>query len=251
MATTTHRKVPMDPMRKLALIAGVLYLVTFAGSIPALPLYHDILNDPSYLLGGSSDTGVLWGAVLEVICALAGIGTAVALYPVAKRHSQTAAMGFVAARTLEASMIFVGVLSVLSLVTLHDAGASAAEAGSLVATGRSLVALHDWTFLLGPGIIPAVNALCIGTVMYRTGLVPRIIPKIGLIGAPILVASSVATLFGAYDQISPWATLTALPIAVWEFSFGVWMVVKGFKPSAVTSLPAATADTSAQVPVAA
>jgi hypothetical protein len=224
----------MDPMRKTALVAGVLYLVTFVGSIPALPLYHDILNDPNYLLGGASDTGVLWGAIGEVICALAGIGTAVALYPVAKRHSETAALGFVTARVLEASMIFVGVLSVLSLVTLHDTGASAAEAGSMLNTGRSLIALHDWTFLLGPGIIPAVNALCIATVMYRTDLVPRIIPSIGLIGAPILLASGTATLFGAWDQVSGPATLFALPVAAWEFSFGVYMTFKGFKSTALT-----------------
>jgi len=250
MTTTIHPKVPMDTMRKTALVAGVLYLVTFVGSIPALPLYHDILNNPRYLLGGASDTGVLVGAILEMICALAGIGTAVALYPVARRHSETAALGFVTARVLEASMIFVGVLSVLSIVTLHQAGASGADAASMVSTGRSLVALHDWTFLIGPGIMPAVNALCIGSVMYKTGLVPRILPTIGLIAAPLLLASSMATFFGAYDQVSAWATLAALPIATWEFSFGVWMAVKGFKPAAVADLPTVTAS-SAPVSLAA
>jgi hypothetical protein len=249
--TTNHAKVPMDPMRKTALVAGVLYLVTFVGSIPALPLYHNILHNPNYVLGGASDTGVLWGAVGEVICALAGIATAVALYPVAKRHSQTASLGFVTSRVIEASMIFVGVLSVLSLVTLHKAGASSADAASMVSTGRSLVALHDWTFLLGPGVMPAVNALCIGTVMYRTGLIPRLIPTIGLIGAPLLLASALATLFGAWAQVSGPATLFAFPIAAWEFSFGVWMAVKGFKPSAVAELPAATTTPSARVPIAA
>jgi Domain of unknown function (DUF4386) len=249
--TTNHAKVPMDPMRKTALVAGVLYLVTFVGSIPALPLYHNILHNPRYILGGASDTGVLWGAVGEVICALAGIGTAVALYPVAKRHSQTAALGFVTSRVIEASMIFVGVLSVLSLVTLHKAGASSADAASMVSTGRSLVALHDWTFLFGPGIMPAINALCIATVMYRTGLVPRIFPTIGLIGAPMLLAAAVAILFGAFAQVSTWSALAAFPIAAWEFSFGVWMAFKGFKPSAVAQLPVAQANTPARVPVAA
>jgi hypothetical protein len=251
MTSTTHPKVPMDPMRKTALVAGVLYLVTFVGSIPALPLYHNILHNPNYLLGGASDTGVVWGAIGEVICALAGIGTAVALYPVAKRHSQTAALGFVAARTLEATMIFVGVLSVLSLVTLHDAGASAANAGSLVTTGRGLVALHDWTFLFGPGVMPAINALCIGTVMYRTGLVPRIFPTVGLIGAPLLLAAAVAVLFGVFAQVSTWSALATFPIAAWEFSFGVWMAFKGFRPSAVAQLPVAQANMPAPVPVAA
>jgi hypothetical protein len=235
MTTTARTKVPMDPMRKTALIAGVAYILTFIGSIPALPLYHDILKDPNHILGGASDTGVLWGAIGEIICALTGIITAVALYPVAKRYSERAAMGFVASRTLEAAMICVGVLSVLSLVTLHDAGTSAANAGAAVTTGRSLVAVHDWTFLLGPGVMPAINALCIGTVMYRSGLVPRILPRIGLIGAPLLLVSSTVTLFGGWDQVSGPATLFALPIAAWEFSFGCYMAFKGFKPVAVPS----------------
>jgi hypothetical protein len=249
--TTNHAKVPMDPMRKTALAAGVLYLVTFVGSIPALPLYHNILHNPNYLLGGASDTGVLWGAVGEVICALAGIGTAVALYPVARRHSQTGALGFVTSRVIEAAMIMVGVLSVLSLVTLHKAGASAADATSMVSTGRSLVALHDWTFLFGPGIMPAINALCIATVMHRTGLIPRIIPTIGLIGAPMLLASSIATLFGAWAQVSTISFFATLPIAAWEFSFGVWMTFKGFKPSAMADLAAVTTTLSAPISVAA
>ena len=250
MTTTHDAKVPVDPMRKTALVAGVLYLVTFVGSIPALPLYHNILHNPSYILGGASDTGVLWGAVGEVICAIAGIATAVALYPVAKRHSQTASLGFVTSRVIEASMIMVGVLSVLSLVTLHKAGASGADAASMVSTGRSLVALHDWTFLFGPGVMPAINALCIDTVMYRTGLVPRIFPTIALIGAPMLLAAAVAILFGAFAQVSTWSALAAFPIAAWEFSFGVWMTVKGFRSSAVAQLPVAQANTPARVPVA-
>jgi hypothetical protein len=231
VATTT--RTPMTPMRKTALIAGVAYILTFIGSIPALPLYHDLLNDPNYLLGNASDTGVLWGAIGEIICALTGIVTAVVLYPIAKRHSERAAMGFVTSRVLEASMIFVGVLSVLSLVTLHDAGASAGEAGSVLTTGRGLVALRDWTFLLGPGLAPAISALCIGTVMYRTALVPKIIPTIGLIGAPLLLASSIASLFGAWDQVSGTAVVMALPIAAWELSFGVYMAVKGFRTPSV------------------
>lgn len=251
MTTTTHPKVPMDPMRKAALVAGVLYLVTFVGSIPALPLYHTLLHDPNYLLGHASDTGVLWGAIGEVICALAGIGTAVALYPVARRHSVTASLGFVTSRVIEAAMIMVGVLSVLSLVTLHKAGASGADAASMVTTGRSLVALHDWTFLFGPGTMPAINALLIGSVMYRTGLIPRLIPKIGLIGAPLLLAASIGTLFGAWDQVSTISFFATLPIATWEFSFGVWMAFKGFKPTAVAELPADTTAPSAPIPVAA
>jgi len=235
--TTRRRAVEALADRKTALVAGVLYLLTFIGSIPALPLYHDILKNRDHILHGGSDTGVLWGALLEIICAFAGIGTAVVLYRVVKRHDPTRALGFVAARTFEATMICVGVLSVLAIVTLHHdaAGASGSTATSLVTTGRGLVAVHDWSFLVGPGLIPAVNAMCLATVLYRTRLVPRIIPMLGLIGAPLLAASFVGTLFGAWDQISPVSAFSALPIAAWEFSLGVWLVVKGFTTPPVSS----------------
>ena len=233
----THRnRAPMDAMRKTALVAGGLYLVTFITSIPALALYDEVLNNPDFILGAGSDGPVLWGAFLEVILGVACVGTAVALFPVVKRQSEPLALGFVTARLLEAAMIFVGILSVLAVVTLRQ-DASGADATSLVTTGQSLVAVHDWTFLLGPGIIPAINALCLATVLYRSGLVPRALPMLGLIGAPLLLASATATLFGLYDQVSSWAMLAALPIAVWEFSLGVWLVVKGFKPSPITSTP--------------
>lgn len=237
-----HAGTPRDPDRKTAIAAGTLYLLTFLGSIPALPLYHDILKDPNYILHGGSDTGVLVGALLEIVCALSGIGTAVVLHRVVKRHDQTRALGFIASRTFEAAMICVGVMSVLAIVTLHDAaGASEATAGSLVGPARALAALHDWTFLVGPGLAPAINAICLATVLYRTRLVPRLIPTLGLIGAPMLVASSVATLFGAFDQVSSPAFVLALPIAAWEFSLGVWMVVKGFRPATTTSQSSPTA----------
>ncbi|HEX3621958.1 MAG TPA: DUF4386 domain-containing protein [Acidimicrobiales bacterium] len=234
----------MDADRKTALVAGALYIVTFVGSIPALALYHDILKDPNYILGHASDAGVRVSALLEIVCALAGIGTAVVLHRVVKRHAQTRALGFIASRVWEAAMICVGVMSVLAIVTLHhDAtGASAGSANSLVGPARALVALHDWTFLVGPGLAPAISAMCLASVLYRTRLVPRIIPTLGLIGAPMLVVSSVATLFGVFDQVSSAAFVLALPIAVWEFSLGVWMLVKGFRPSPQQpeSVPAAS-----------
>jgi len=226
----------MDSMRKTALAAGVLYLITFVTSIPALGLYHDLLKDPAYILGNASDTGVLWGALGEITCALAGIASAVVLFRVTKRQSETAGLGFVMSRTIEAAMIFVGVLSVLSLVTLHQGGADA----SSLAGARVLVAIHDWTFLLGPGLMPAVNALCLGYVMYRSRLVPRIIPTIGLIGAPLLFAAFIAVLFGWIDQVSGVALLLTLPIAAWEFALGVWLTVKGFNAAALARLTAPT-----------
>jgi hypothetical protein len=224
-------------MRKTALAAGLFYIATFVFSIPALGFYKDVLDDDKqFVLGAGNETAVLWGGLFEVLTALTGIGTAVVLYRVLRRDSQSAAIGFVASRTLEAAMIFVGVVSLLSVVTMRqDYGA--ADASTVLPISQALVAVHNWTFLLGPGVMPAVNALCFATVMYRTRLVPRIIPTLGLIGAPLLLVSSTASLFGVHEQVSSTAMLMALPIAAWEFSVGVYMTVKGFKPQPLAELP--------------
>ena len=228
-APTATKRVPMDSLRKSALVAGVIYLITFI-SIPTLALYGPVRNDPNYIVGPGPDTPVIFGGVLEIIVALACIGTAVVLYPVVKRQNEAAAMGFIGTRVLEAAAIFAGVVSVLSVVTLRQAGAGP----DALVTGQALVALHNWTTLLGQGFLPAVNALLLGSLLYRSRLVPRIIPLVGLIGAPLLVASAAATLFGLKDQVSALSAIAALPIALWEFSLGVYLVVKGFKPSPIT-----------------
>ena len=229
-ATAPQRR--MDPTRKVALAGGIAYLITFAASIPQLRLFADVVDDPAgYISGARSNTALLWGSWLEVITAVACVGTAVALYPVTRRVSRTAAIGFVTSRVVEATLILVGVVSLLSVVTLQDqfAGATGAQAEALGVTGEALVAMRQWTFLLGPGLIAGINALFLGTALYRGRLVPRIIPTIGLIGAPIILLSATATIFGGWAQTSSVGALCALPIAVWEFSLGVWLVVKGFK----------------------
>jgi hypothetical protein len=243
----------MDRMRKIALAGGVLYLITFAASLPQLKLFAKIVDDPEgYVIGRGSNTAVLWGSWLEVITAIAGVGTAVALYPVTRRVSKTAAIGFVTSRVVEAALILVGVISLLAVVTLRGdlAGATGARAESLRVTGHALVEMRQWTFLLGPGLMAGINGLFLGYVMYRSRLVPRLIPTIGLIGAPLILASATGTIFGLWDQVSAPAAALALPVAAWEFSLGVWLTVKGFKPAALTSLKTASAPTDHSVPVA-
>jgi hypothetical protein len=229
----------MDNTRKLALVAGVLYLVTFAASIPTLALKQPLVDHANFVLGHGSSTSVIWGGLLDFVCAVAGIGTAVALYPVTRRFSRTSAIGFVTSRTLEAAILVVGAISLLSVVTLRNEVVGG-DAASLLTTSRSLVALHDWSFLMGPGFMPALNALFLATVMYRFLLVPRWIPMLGFIGAPLLVASSLATMFGGHGQVSDTATLFALPIAAWELSLGVYLTVKGFQRSSLVDAPAAS-----------
>jgi hypothetical protein len=248
--STSRRR--MDPMRKVSLAAGVLYLITFV-SIPTLALYKPVKDHVgAFVLGTGSDTGVLWGALSEVIVGLAGIGTAVVLYPVIKRVSRTAALGLVTARVLETSLIFVGVISVLSIITLrtHVAGTAGVDSASLVTTGHSLVAVYNWTFLLSQSLMPVACDLLLGYALYRSSLVPRILPIVAFVGAPLLLASDIAVFFGAYAQVSPLAALAALPIAAFEFTLGIWLVVKGFKPTPLTSIGAPSARTHDALPVA-
>jgi hypothetical protein len=230
---TAGARVPMGSLRKTAIVAGGLYLVTFVTSIPTLPLFAP-LQAPGYVVGPGSDTAAQWGVLLNVICALAGVGTAIALFPVVKRQNEGLALGFVASRVIEGVLIIVGVVCLLSLVSLHQSAGGVGTA-ALVTGGALLVTLHGWTFVLGQSLMPVVNALLLGTLLYRSRLVPRAIPILGLIGAPLLFLSVAATIFGVFDQTSPVGVIAALPIALWEFSLGVWLVVRGFSPSPITA----------------
>jgi hypothetical protein len=228
----------VDALRKTALVAGGFYLITFISAIPAVFLLDPVLNDPNYIVSSGADTRVLWGCFLDLINAIACIGTAVTLFPVVKRQQEAVALGFVTARVLEAAIIVIGVVSLLAVVTLRQdlAGGAGTDDGALVAIGQALVAIRDWTFTLGPSLIPGVNALLLGYLMYRSGLVPRLIPVLGLIGAPLLIASATATLFRGNDPVTVLAAIATVPIFIWELSLGIYLVVKGFKPSPILQL---------------
>jgi hypothetical protein len=215
--------------RKTSLMAGAFYLLTFV-SIPTLALYGPV-HDPNYIVGAGPDTGVFIGAILELIVALAGIGTAVALYSVVKRQNEGLAIGLVGSRVLEAGIIFGGVACLLSVVTLRQAGYGA----DALVTGHALVAMYDRLFLVGQSFIPPINALLLGSLLYQSRLVPRVLPLIGLIGVPLLIVADIAVLTGLIGRFDTLAALAAIPIALWEFSLGVWLVVKGFKPSPILS----------------
>jgi hypothetical protein len=218
-------------MRKTALVAGALYIATFAASIPALFLLSPVLNNTGYIISAGADGRVLLGCLLDVITALTGVGTAVALFQVVKRQHEGLALGFVTSRLMEGAIIMIGVVSLLSVVTMRqNLGAAGADQASLVAVGQSLVAVRDWTFLLGPNLMAALNAMLLGTLMYRSRLVPRFIPTVGLIGAVLLLADVTAIFFGGYELGSVWHGIAAAPIFFWELSLGVWLVVKGFQP---------------------
>jgi hypothetical protein len=218
--TASLARAPKDTSRRLSRAAGILYLLTFV-SIPTLSLYAAV-QGPDYLLGSGPDNPATVGAVLELIVALACIGTAVTLFPLVKAQGESLALGFIAARVLEAGTIFTGVATILTLVTLRQSGVGADGLG----TAHALVALHGW-LNLGQGLMPVINAVLLGTLLFRGRLVPRWMPVLAFVGAPLLLASTLATVFGVWGQMSGLAGLAALPIAAWEFTLGVWLVVKG------------------------
>jgi hypothetical protein len=210
--------------RRTALIAGLLYLLTFAASIPALPLLAPLISDPAaFVAGTGSAASVLTGGLLDLVNAAACIGTALAAYPVLRRTAPVGALGFVISRTIEAAIIAVGVLAVAAVV------AARGQVSAEVAYG--LVALRNATFLVGPGLMPVANALFFGTALLRARLVPRFIPILGLIGAPLLLASGLATYFGVITQVSVWAAIAVIPIFFWELFVGLWMTFRGFRTS--------------------
>jgi hypothetical protein len=223
--------VTTDPMRSHARAAGIFYLLTFVSSIPALILIGPVLNDAHYVTGAGQDTRVLWGCLLDAVNALTAVGSAVALYPVVKRQNGSMALGFVTSRMVEAAVVLIGVVSLLAVVTLRQDHAGTGDAASFTPIATALVDVRNWTFLVGPGLMPAVNAVLLVTLLYRSRLVPRIIPTVGLIGAPLLFAAFAAVFFGGIEQVSATSFFLTLPIAAWEFSVGIWMTFKGFSPT--------------------
>ncbi len=225
-------------MRKTALVAGLLYLATFVSSIPAVFLLGPVLTDPNFIIGGSGAEQVRFGALLDIVNCLTAIGTAVALYAVVKRQHLGFAIGFVGSRLFEAAVLMIGTVSILSIVTLQQPGASGAEASVLVTVQQTLVAVRDWSFALGTGV-PALNAFLLGYLMYKSRLVPRAIPVVGLIGAPLFASWIVGYILGITDGGSAWHAIAVAPIFIWELSIGLWMTFKGFRKDAPLMIEAA------------
>ena len=234
-------RLTLSSMRRTALVAGVLYLITFASSIPAVFLLGPVLTDPNFIIGGVGADQVRLGALFDIVNCLTAIGTAVALYSVVRRQHEGAAIGFVGSRLFEAAVLMIGTVSILSIVTLQQPGATGAEASVLVTLQQALVAVRDWSFALGTGV-PALNAALLGYLMYRSRLVPRAIPVLGLIGAPLFASWVVGYILGITDGGSAWHAIAVAPIFFWELSIGLWMTFKGFRKDAPLMIEAAASD---------
>jgi len=226
----------MTPLRRTAFLAGLLFIITFVTSIPAVLLYRSVVNHANYIVGPGADTRIALGALLEMILIIANVGTAVVLFPILKRQNEDLALGYVGARLMESAFIAIGIVSLLAVVTLRKDVGGPGGAASLVAVGRSLVAIRNWTFVLGPGWVVGVgNGLLLGYLMFRSGFVPRGLAMLGLIGGPLIIASGTAVLFGAIARGSKAQGIATIPEFLWELSLGIYLMVKGFKPSPITA----------------
>lgn len=218
-----------DPraMRRISLAAGILFLITFAASIPALALFQSVLDDPAaYIAGGGHDARIHLGVVLELVVVLANIATAVVLYPVLRRWSEILSLGYVTARIVESTFIAAGILAVLGVVSLRTDDPSAAT------LAVSLAQIKDWTFLLGPGVMVGLgNGLILGWLMYRSQLVPRRMAMLGLVGGPLILISGLAVLFGAIEPGGTAQALATVPEFLWELSLGLYLTFRGFRPA--------------------
>jgi hypothetical protein len=228
----------MNHPQQIARVFGVLYLITFITSIPALFVFFaPVLDDPRYILGPGADTSVAWGAFLEMILIIAQIGTAVVVFPLLRRQNEILALGYVTARVMESVFTAVGIVSLLTIVTLRQEATAGADAASLLTAGESLVALKNWTFLLGPGFMVGVgNGLILGYLMYTSRLVPRGMAVLGLIGGTLIIVSGVGVLFGVIEAGGAVQAIATIPEALWELALGIWPIVRGFNPSAIARL---------------
>jgi len=223
----------VSPERRISLWFGVLYLITFATSIAALLLFQPVLDDPhGYIAGEGADNRIYFGVLLELMLIIANIGTAIVIFPIVKRQNEIMAVSYVAARIMECVFIAVGILAVLAVVTLrHDAGADAAALGGLA---ESLAAIKDWTFKLGPGFVVGIgNGFILGYLMYKSGLMPRGLALLGLIGGPLQTLAGIGVLFDLYEAGGPVQGIATIPEIIWELSLGIYPLVWGFKSSPI------------------
>ncbi len=232
--------------RKTARLVGWLFLGTFIFAIPGYLLYGPLLDHPNYILGAGHDTQITVGALLEILTAICNIGTAIALYPLARRYAPRAALGYVALRIVESTIIVAGVVSVLAVVTLRQQFAgTGADPATLTVAGQSLVAFHDATFLLGPGFCAGIgNGLVLGFIMFTSGLLPRRLAAFGMIAGSLAIVAATGALFGVYEPQSGPQMLLTFPEMVWELTFGIYLIAKGFTAAARRQNAAAQAPAS-------
>jgi len=225
----------MDSNRKNEIIVGILFILAAAPAIIGLALYQPILNDADYIVKNSAnETQVVWGAFCELILAFSVIGISIMMYPILNKENESLAIGYVCFRLLEATIIILGIISLLSVVTLNQEFAKSVNPNviSFLTAGKLLVTVHNWTFLFGPNLALGPGTLMMSYILYKSKLVPRFIYVLGLVGGPLIFASAVLVMFGVFQQISVWGVLLTIPVFAYQMTLAVWLIVKGFNSSA-------------------
>ena len=227
-----------DPTRKTSLVVGWLFVITYVTSIaPKIGFYQPLLHT-DYVLGAGQDTRVLWGALSEMLLIIANIGSAVALFSLLKRLHENLALAFVTARVMESVFIAVGILDVLTIVSFRQDHAGTGDVATAKMIGDALTTMQVWTFNLGPGFVVGVgNGIILGYLMYRSGLVPRGLAMLGLVGGPLICLSGAAVVMGLIEPQSVVQNVASVPEFFWELGLGVYLIVKGFRPSPITTGP--------------
>lgn len=231
----------MNSNKKAAKIVGILFIIAAVTAVIGLNLYNPILTGPDYLIKGSEHSKqVITGALMELILVVSAVGTATTMYPFLRKYNETIALWHVCFRLLEAIIITVGVISVLSLLTLSReyAATGAPDTASFHASGTALKAIHDWTFLLGPNFMLGINTMMYSYIFYKSKLVPRFIPILGMTGATLVYMAALLEMFGVIQQVSVWGAILSLPVAANEMILAVWLIVKGFNEFALASISA-------------
>jgi len=228
----------MNANRDIAIMVGVLYIVAAITAILGFALYQPILNDPEYIIKGSAnETQVVWGAFNELILAFSVIGISVMMYPIINKENESLAIGYVCFRLLEAILIIIGIIGLLSITTLSQEFGTAVtpNVSSYITAGKLLVTLHNWTFLLGPNLALGPSTLMMSYFLYDSKLVPRVISILGLAGGFLILVCALLVMFGVFLQVSEWGAILAIPVFAYEMSLAVFLIVKGFNSSVVYS----------------
>lgn len=221
----------MNSNRQTAIIVGLLFIIAAVTAIVGLIMYNPILNNPGYIIKAApNETQVLWGAFFEILLAFAVVGTSITLFPILKKYNETMALGTVCFRLLEATLIIIGILSLLAIVTLNHEFLKEINpnAAAYLIAGKLLLAIHNWTFLYGPNLVLGPSTLLTGYLLYKSKLIPRFISVLGIFGGGLISACALLVTFGAFPQISFWGIVLAVPVFIYEMSLALWLLVKGF-----------------------
>ena len=223
----------MNAERNTARLFGWLFIATYVLSIPAYFIFYAPVSDePGFITGAGADESFIvgLGALSETLLIIANIGTATVLYRIIRRQSEAGALSYVAARIMESVFIGIGVIAMLTLLFLREESPAIGDA----AFGQLLLGVYDRAFLLGPGFFAGLaNGVILGWLMYRSGLVPRGMAMLGIVGGPLLLLSATAIMLGLIERGGTLQGIATIPEFFWELSLGIYCVVKGFKPSPI------------------